>query len=30
VLVEIEGGIVLIRRGQPPFKGEWALPAGYI
>ncbi len=30
VLVEIEDGMVLIRRGQPPFKGEWALPAGYI
>jgi 8-oxo-dGTP diphosphatase len=30
VLVEMEGGIVLIQRGQPPFKGWWALPAGYI
>lgn len=30
VLVELEGGIVLIRRGQPPFAGWWALPAGYI
>jgi ADP-ribose pyrophosphatase YjhB (NUDIX family)/GNAT superfamily N-acetyltransferase len=30
VLVEIDDGIVLIRRGQPPFEGEWAVPAGYI
>jgi len=30
VLVEMEAGIVLIRRSQPPFVGWWALPAGYI
>lgn len=23
-------GIVLVQRGEPPFKGYWALPAGYI
>jgi 8-oxo-dGTP diphosphatase len=30
VLVEMEGGIVLVCRGQDPFAGWWALPAGYI
>jgi ADP-ribose pyrophosphatase YjhB (NUDIX family)/GNAT superfamily N-acetyltransferase len=30
VLVEMEEGIVLIQRGQPPFVGWWALPSGYI
>lgn len=30
VLVETEGKIVLVRRGQPPFEGWWTLPAGYI
>jgi 8-oxo-dGTP diphosphatase len=30
VLVEMEGGIVLVCRGQEPFAGWWALPAGYI
>lgn len=36
VLVEMESpfgrgnGLVLIQRGQPPFVGRWALPAGFI
>ena len=30
VLVEMEGGVVLILRGQPPFVGWWALPSGHI
>ncbi len=30
VLVEMEGGVVLIRRGHEPKKGMWALPAGFI
>ena len=30
VLVEMDGGVVLIRRGHNPKKGRWALPAGFI
>ena len=30
VLIEMEGGVVLIRRGHNPKKGHWALPAGFI
>jgi len=30
VLVEMNGGVVLIRRGHAPNKGKWALPAGFI
>ncbi len=30
ILIEMEGGIVLIRRGQPPHQGEWTLPSGFI
>ncbi len=30
VLVEMEGGVVLIKRGHQPKKNLWALPAGFI
>lgn len=30
VLVEMEGGLVLVERKEDPFAGWWALPAGYI
>jgi len=29
-LVEMDGGVVLIRRGHNPKKGCWALPAGFM
>lgn len=30
ILVEMDGGVVLICRGHEPHKGRWALPAGFI
>lgn len=30
ILIEMNGGIVLIRRANPPHQGRWALPSGYI
>jgi 8-oxo-dGTP diphosphatase len=30
MLIESEGGIVLIQRGNPPHKDEWTLPSGFI
>jgi 8-oxo-dGTP diphosphatase len=30
ILVEMDGGVVLIRRGHPPHQGRWALPSGFI
>jgi 8-oxo-dGTP diphosphatase len=30
ILVEMEDGVVLIRRGHAPHQGRWALPSGFI
>ncbi len=30
VLVEMDDGVVMIRRGHSPHQGKWALPAGYV
>lgn len=30
ILIEVDGGIVLIQRGHPPHQGEWTLPSGFI
>jgi 8-oxo-dGTP diphosphatase len=30
IVIEMDGGLVLIRRNHPPHKGRWALPSGYI
>ncbi len=30
LVIEMDGGIVLIQRGHPPHKGEWALPSGFV
>lgn len=30
IVIEMAGGIVLIRRNNPPHQGMWALPSGYI
>lgn len=30
ILIEMDGGIVLIQRGRPPHEGAWTLPSGFI
>lgn len=30
LLIEMDGGIVLIQRGSPPHEGDWTLPSGFI
>jgi 8-oxo-dGTP diphosphatase len=29
-VVLLDGGVVLVRRGRPPGKGEWTLPGGRV
>lgn len=30
VVIELEGGVVLIKRKNEPFKGKWAIPGGFV
>lgn len=30
LLIEMDGGIVLIQRKNPPHQGEWTLPSGFV
>ncbi len=30
MLIEMDGGLVLIQRGHPPHKDQWSLPSGFV
>ncbi|MGB1285896.1 MAG: GNAT family N-acetyltransferase [Aggregatilineales bacterium] len=30
MVIEMDGGVVLIQRGHPPHKNEWTLPSGFV
>lgn len=30
MVIEMDSGLVLIQRGNPPHKGEWTLPSGFV
>jgi len=30
LLIEMDGGVVLIQRGNAPHKGDWTLPSGFV
>lgn len=30
MVIEMDGGVVLVQRGHPPHQGEWALPSGFV
>lgn len=30
LLIEMDGGVVLVQRGSPPHAGRWALPSGFV
>lgn len=30
LVIEKDGGLVLIKRGHPPHQGEWTLPSGFV